>query len=114
MLEITSHTRDGVLILRLEGRIDGDTPTMGIQDAAKAGLEKGLKNVLLDLRNVQWINSLGVGYLVAAFISIRNQHGKMKLVGAPNRVVAVLHATGVIPNIIEIFSDEEEAVASFA
>lgn len=113
MLEITSHTSGNVLILRLEGRIDGDTPSMQIQEATKAALDRGLKNVLLDLGGVQWINSLGVGYLVAAFVSLRNQKGTMKLVGAPSRVVTVLHATGVSPSIIPIFQDEEEAVASF-
>jgi len=114
MLTINSRTTDDVFIIDLEGQIDGGDSSQQILSLIRDTLEAGGKKVLLNLAHVQWINSLGVGFLVASFVSARNNGATMRLYGAPGRVSAVLHACGVAPNIIGIFSDEEEALGSFS
>ena len=68
------------------------------------------KRLLLNFEGVEWINSLGVGYLVAAFVSARNLGTSLRLFGVRGRAGAILHACRVAPAIIDIFQTEEEAL----
>ena len=111
MLTVTNRTQGDIMILDLEGEIDGTVASQQILNSIKEGLEQKPGTLLLNLGNVRWINSLGVGYLVAAFVSARNQGTSLRLFGVQSRVGAVLHTCGVAPNIIGVFTTEEEALA---
>ena len=110
MLTITRRTRENVTIIDLEGEIDGSESSQRILDSVKQSLEQKPGTLLLNLRSVHWINSLGVGYIVAAFVSARNQGATLRLFGVTSRVTAVLKACGVSPTIIGIFANEEAAL----
>jgi anti-anti-sigma factor len=110
MLTIRSRMKDDVMIVDLEGQIDGSDESRQILSSIKAALERKPKKLLLNLEHVRWINSLGVGYLVAAFVSARNQGTTLRLFGVPTRVKSVLQTCGVSPNIIGVFATEAEAL----
>jgi len=112
MLTIRSRTRADVTILDLDGQIDGSDASQEILGTIREVLTRKPKTLLLNLERVQWINSLGVGYLVASFVSARNQGTRLQLFGVPSRVKAVLHTCGVSPNIIAVFATEDEALKS--
>lgn len=110
MLTIQSRTRGDVLIIDLDGQIDGSEESQRILSSIKGALERKPSRLLLNMERVQWINSLGVGYLVASFVSARNQGTTLRLFGVPSRVSTVLHTCGVAPNIIGVFATEDEAL----
>lgn len=114
MLIIQTRTQDEVVILDLEGKVDGGPESREIHDQVKRALSGGAKRILLNMKGVPWINSLGVGVLIAAFVSAKRADAMLKLYGVEGRVQIVLTTNGVIPEVFEVFASEEEARASFA
>jgi anti-anti-sigma factor len=112
VLTVSPRVVGDVLVLGLSGRVDGSEGS-AIQEAVRAALDDGHTNLILDLREIDWMNSLGVGYIVAALVSTRNRDAHLKLLGTAGRVAVVLRKCGLIPHLIEIFENETEAVASF-
>jgi len=114
MLNIATRDEGGVLIIDLEGQVDGGPPSQKIHDLIKENLEKGRKKFLINLTGVSWLNSLGAGILIAAFASVKREEASIKLYGVSPRVEAVLKTCGLIPEVFEVYEDEEKALQSFA
>ena len=114
MLKIDVRKAGGVSILDLDGQIDGGSDSAELQSAVKGELSRGAQKLLVNLMAVKWVNSLGVGDLIAAFTSARREGAVLKFCGASDRVAAVLRTAGVIPSIFEILADEREALSSFS
>ena len=113
MLNITTRDQGGVMIIDLEGQIDGGPQSVKIHDLIKQNLEKGQKKFILNLKNVRWLNSLGAGVLIAAYASVKRQDAALRVYGVGDRVEAVLKTCGLIPEVFEVFEDESGALRSF-
>src|SRR2546427_1910959 len=72
-----------------------------------------LKKILLNLRNVDYIDSSGLGELVSAFTSLRSQGGELKLLNLTKRVRALLQITKLL-TVFDITDDEATSVKSFS
>ena len=114
-MHMTANTRQvsGVTIVDISGRI-----VLGAESAALRGLvcdllDKGRKNIVLNLGDVNYIDSSGLGNLVGAFTSVRNQGGELKLLHLTNKVHDLLQITRLY-TVFEIMDDEAVAVKSFA
>ena len=112
-LEIEQKEREGITILELNGRI-----TMGeeagkfrqlVQDLAKRGPSPKL---ILDMRQVDYIDSTGLGAIVMSATSFRKTGGEVKLLNLNRRNIEFLVATK-LTTIFEVFADEQDAVNSF-
>ncbi len=114
MLNITTRDMAGVMIIDLEGQIDGGPESAKVHELIKASLNSGQKKFILNLTNVKWLNSLGAGILIAAYASAKRQEAALKLFGVSDRVEAVLRTCGLIPEVFEVYKDEGGASASFA
>jgi anti-sigma B factor antagonist len=114
MLKIDVRRTGTVCILDLEGQIDGGSDSAALQSTVRKELSEGSANLLINLAGVKWVNSLGVGNLIAAFASAKREGAVLKFFGASDRVATVLRTAGVIPSIFEILGDENEALASFS
>ena len=77
------------------------------------GNRQGTRRVIVNLRRVPWMNSSGLGVLLAAFIQIRKQGGLVKFAGLQDRVKGILTTTKLV-TMIETWEDEEAAFRSFA
>jgi anti-sigma B factor antagonist len=113
MLNITSRNEAGVMVIDLDGQIDGGPPSMRIHELIKENLEQGQKKLILNMRNVKWLNSLGAGVLIAAYASAKRKDAALKIVGISDRVETVLKTCGLIPEVFEVYQDEHGALASF-
>jgi len=113
MLNITTRDQGGVMIIDLEGQIDGGPQSVKIHDLIKQNLEKGQKKFIINLKNVRWLNSLGAGVLIAAYASVKRQDAALRVYGVGDRVEAVLKTCGLIPEVFEVFEDESGALRSF-
>lgn len=102
-----------VAIVDLKGRITLGDGSGIIRETVKGLAEKGARSVLLNLAEVSYIDSGGLGEMVGSYATLRNQGAMMKLLNAKTRVHDVLQITKLY-TVFEVFSDEAAAVASFA
>ena len=113
MLNITTRDQAGVMIIDLDGQVDGGPLSMKVHELIKQNLEKGQKKLVLNMQNVKWLNSLGAGVLIAAYASAKRQDAALKLFGITDRVETVLKTCGLIPEVFEVYKDENGALGSF-
>jgi len=112
ILKFTTRQVDGVTILDLNGRITLGDGSVVLRDAVKDVLGKGSKSILLNLANVDYIDSSGLGELVSAFTTVKNQGGELKLLHLTNKVHDLLQITKLY-TVFDIKDDEASAVAAF-
>ncbi|UCF06410.1 MAG: STAS domain-containing protein [bacterium] len=113
MLNITSRDSGGVMVLDLTGQIDGGPKSQQIQEVIKENLEKGQRKFVLNMKNVKWLNSLGAGVLIATYASAKREEAYLKLLGVSDRVETVLKTCGLIPEVFEVYEDEQDVIDSF-
>ena len=104
---------DGVSVLDLSGRITLGDGSVTLRDAVRDTLAKGSKSVLLNLSEVDYIDSSGLGELVSAYTSVKNQGGELKLLHLTKKVHDLLQITKLY-TVFDVRDDEASAVSSFA
>ena len=114
-MKMTGSTRlvGGVTIVDLSGRIVLGEGSAGLRDLLRKLVSEGIKKILLNLRNVDYIDSSGLGELVSAFTSLRSQGGELKLLNLTKRVRALLQITKLL-TVFDITDDEATSVKSFS
>ena len=111
-LTIASREVDGVIILDLNGRITLGEGSVQLRDAIRGLISKGQKNILLNLADVNYIDSSGLGELVSAFTTAKNQQAEVKLLKLSKKVHDLLQLTKLY-TVFDIKDDEAAAIASF-
>jgi anti-sigma B factor antagonist len=112
-VKLNSRQIGDVTVIDVAGRITLGEGTSAIREAMRDLTAKGNKKILLNLSEVAYIDSTGIGELVAGFTSVANEGGTVKLLGLTKRVKDVLLVTKLY-TIFEVFEDEAEALRSFA
>ncbi len=103
---------DGISIVDVSGRITLGEGSSSVRDALRDLISKGEKKVLLNLSEVSYIDSSGIGELVAGYTTISNQGGTLKLVGLNKRVKDLLQITKLY-TVFDVHEDEAHALRSF-
>ncbi len=111
-LAIASRDVDGVTVLDLSGRITLGEGSVQLRDAIRDLIAKGQKRILLDLGEVNYIDSSGLGELVSAYTTARNLGATLKLLKLTKKVHDLLQLTKLY-TVFDIFDDEASAIASF-
>ncbi len=114
-MKMTSNTRlvGGVTIVDLSGRIVLGDGSVALRDLVRNLISEGNKKILLNLRNVDYIDSSGLGELVSAFTSMRSVGGALKLLNLTKRVQALLQITK-LSTVFDITDDEATSLKSFS
>src|SRR5436309_15169969 len=114
-MSLKSSTRqvDGITILDLSGRITLGEGSVVLRDTIREVLGKGEKKILLNLGDVTYIDSSGIGELVSAFTTVRNQGGELKLLNLTKKVHDLLQITKLY-TVFDVKDDEASAVKAFA
>jgi len=109
-----SSTRqiDGVTVVDLIGRITLGEGSVILRETVRDLLSKGNKKILLNLGEVNYIDSSGIGELVSAFTTVRNQGGDLKLLNLTKKVHDLLQITKLY-TVFDVKDDEAGAVKSF-
>ena len=108
---ITPRRLDDVVILDLSGRITLGEGTVVIRDALQKLLSGGDRKFLMNLANVDYIDSSGLGELVTAFTTVRAEGGQVKLLKLTHRIRDLLQITKLL-TVFESFDNETEAIKS--
>ena len=111
-MKSTSRRVDGVTILDLSGRITLGEGSVVLRDQIRDLLGKGEKKLLLNLGDVTYIDSSGIGELVSAFTTVRNQGGELKLLNLTKKVHDLLQITKLY-TVFDVKDDEASAVKAF-
>jgi len=112
-MKVSTRQVDGITILDLSGRITLGEGSVTLRDSIRDVLAKGSKNILLNLGDVTYIDSSGIGELVSAFTSVRNAGGELKLLNLTKKVHDLLQITKLY-TVFDIKDDEAEAIAAFS
>src|SRR6185369_8811551 len=111
-MNIQTRAMNGVTILDIDGRITLGDDIAALKQSIGVVVAGGGKFVLLNLRDVPYIDSSGIGELVAAFTEIRDSGGELKLLNLTNKVRTLLQITRLY-NVFDVKEDEATAIHSF-
>jgi len=111
-MKIVTRLIDGVEVVKVSGRIELGEGSAAIREVVRDLLARGRKKIVLELADVDYIDSAGLGALVSAFTSVRNEGGDLKLVYLTKKVQDLLQMTKLY-TVFEIFDDETAAIKSF-
>jgi len=106
---LNARRLDDVVILDLSGRITMGEGTLILRERIQRLLEAGDRKFLLNLADVDYIDSSGLGELVSSFTTVRNQGGLLKLLNLTKRVQDLLQITKLL-TVFEVFNNEAEAL----
>ncbi len=111
-VKLTSRQVGDVTVVDAAGRITLGEGASVFRDTIRDLAAKGNKKLLINLSEVSYIDSSGIGEMVSAFTSVTNAGGQLKLIGLSKRVKDLLQITKLY-TVFEAFDDETEAVRSF-
>ncbi len=112
-VKLSTRQVGDVTVMDVAGRITLGEGASALRDALREAVKNDHKHILLNLRDVTYIDSSGIGELVSAFTTITNQGGRLKLLGLTNRVKDLLQITKLY-TVFDVHEDEAHAVRSFA
>ena len=111
-MKVATRQVDGVTILDLSGRITLGEGSVTLRDSVHDVVAKGSKHILLNLENISYIDSSGIGELVSAFTSAKNSGGELKLLNHTKKVHDLLQITKLY-TVFDIWDNEASAVSAF-
>jgi anti-sigma B factor antagonist len=111
-MKLSTRQVDGVTIVDCSGRITLGEGSVMMRDTVRDLLAKGNKNIILNLGDVNYIDSSGIGELVSAYTTVRNQGGELKLLNLTRKVHDLLQITKLY-TVFDVKDDEASAIAAF-
>lgn len=111
-MHIDERTVGNVKVLDLTGQVtftQGDTI---LKDKIHSLVNQGHKNIIVNLGNVSYLDSSGLGHLVAAYTTVTNAGGKLKLINLTKKLQTLMTMTKLL-TVFDAFDSEQEAVKSF-
>jgi len=111
-LRMNKRQVDSVTVIDMSGKIILGEETAQLRETVKKILSKGNDRILLNLSDVSYIDSSGLGQLVSCFAKTVGKGGQMKLLNLTNKVKEVLQITK-LSTVFDIFEDENKAIQSF-
>jgi anti-sigma B factor antagonist len=112
-LKITMRETADATILDLSGRVTLGEGLGDLRDSIREALSGTRKNIVLNLGEVGYIDSSGLGQLIGSYASVRERGGQMKLVNLQKKVVDLMQITKLL-TVFETYNTEAAALASFA
>jgi len=111
-LKADNRQVDGIAVVDLSGRIVLGEATTMLREVLQNLVSQGQKRILLNLAQVSYIDSSGLGALVSGYTTITSQAGQLKLLNLTSKVQDLLQITKLL-TVFEVFTDEASAVRSF-
>jgi anti-sigma B factor antagonist len=110
---IRKREKEGIVVFDIEGEIKrSDVIDITLHDLVKSVLDEGHRFILLNFEKVGFIDSFGVGEILASYISTHNLGGKLKLTRISKKLYLVFQVT-MLTKVLDIFEDEDAALRSF-
>jgi anti-sigma B factor antagonist len=112
-MHIAERAVGGVTIVDVSGKITlGDGSEMVMTDKLRSLVQQGQKSLLLNLAEVNYVDSAGLGAIVHAYATVKNQGGNLKLLNLTKRIKDLLSITKLL-TVFDTYDNEAEAIKSF-
>ncbi|PYS69692.1 MAG: anti-sigma factor antagonist [Acidobacteria bacterium] len=111
-LEVKERQAGDVTILDMNGAVRIGEGSIALRDAIRGLADGGKKKMLLNLAGVKYIDSSGIGELIANYTTVRRQGGQLKLLNLTDKIQSLLVITKLL-TVFDVFEDEAEALKSF-
>jgi anti-sigma B factor antagonist len=112
-LKITTHEVDGVTVVALDGNVVLGEETSSLREKMKSLLDEGKKKLVLDMKNVTFIDSAGLGALVGVHHSAKTRGASLKLANLGSKFKELLQITKLL-TVFEVANTEADAISSFS
>jgi anti-sigma B factor antagonist len=112
-MEFIEETVGPVKVFRLGGKIMGDAKTQMLCDRLKELIDAGTRSLVMDFRSVRWINSLGIGAIIACLNTLRQCGGDIRFANLHDATQQYFHISK-LETAVKICASVDEAVMSFA
>ena len=111
-LEIHKREKEGVAILDMNGRLIVGEPATRMRETINQEVSQGSTKIILNLEEVDYIDSTGLGCMVICYTTLQKAGGTVKLLKLNRRNIELLLLTK-LSTIFEIFGEEQDAINSF-
>jgi anti-sigma B factor antagonist len=111
-MKITNREVGGVSVVELDGRIVLGEESNALREALKSLISEGKTKIVLNMANVKYIDSAGLGTLVAGHVSAKSQGASVRLCHLGQKFHEVLQMTKLL-TVFDVYVSEEAAVSSF-
>ena len=111
-LNISERQAGDVTILDMSGKVTIGEGSVALRNTIRRLLGEGKKGILLNLANVSYVDSSGIGELVSSFTAVNKESGKLKLLSLTQKIQDLLAITKLL-TVFDTFDDEGEAIASY-
>jgi len=111
-LEVKERQAGDVTILDMNGAVRIGEGSVALRDAIRGLADAGKKKILLNLAGVKYIDSSGIGELIANYTTVSRQGGQLKLLNLTDKIQSLLVITKLL-TVFDVFEDEAEALKSF-
>lgn len=111
-MKLSTREVSGLVVLEPKGKIMGGPDATLLHDQLHEFIHEGKKKVIIDLSKVDWMNSTGLGILISALTTLRNNQGELKLANVTDKIQSLLTITKLV-TVFESHNSVEQAVASF-
>ena len=112
-MKLTQEIKGDVVVLRLSGQLMGGPDAEAVRDRVAAALAQGFKKLLVDLAEVTWVNSTGLGILISAHIASTQQGGRIVMARVSRRIESIFAITR-LSTVFEMHPDESAALQALA
>ena len=112
MFSISERTASDITILDLSGKITIGEGSVKLREKVRQLLNDGKKKILLNLGDVSYVDSSGIGELVSSYTTTRNQGGQLKLLNLTKKIQDLLSITKLL-TVFETFDNERAALDSY-
>jgi anti-sigma B factor antagonist len=112
-MTIDTRNVNGITILELHGKVTIGEGSREIREKIRELLDSGNKDILLNLGDVSYVDSSGIGELVSSYTTVTNQGGQFKLLHLTKKIRELLAITKLL-TVFDSYDDEETAVGSFS
>jgi anti-sigma B factor antagonist len=112
-MQIDERSAGDVTILDLKGRMTLGEGDESLKDKVNSLVQQGRKKIVLNLTEVPYIDSAGLGAIVRTYTTVSRQGGNLKLLGLTKRITDLLSITKLL-TVFETYETEADAVRSFS
>ena len=111
-MKLGDYEKEGVAVLEPKGKIMGGPDATLLHEKLHECIEKGTKKVIIDLADVDWMNSTGLGILISGLTTLRNNGGELKLANVTEKIQSLLAITKLV-TVFEAYDSVDDAIKSF-
>ena len=112
-LNITERQAGDVTVLDMNGKVTLGEGSVALRTTIRRLLGEGKKNILLNLGQVGYVDSSGIGELVSSFTSVNKEGGKLKLLNLTQKIQDLLAITKLL-TVFDVYDSESEALNSYS